>query len=171
MTPGRATPGTSRLREHGDDAHRGDDSRGPPPRPRTGPPGPRGWRRGGPERERFRVRWPGPCPGRDADRVARSDGRDQGRTTRGRPGTVRSWPLLLLALPAAVAYAAYALRAWLSAGSAVSARKRRFSRWSAIGSLLLGMAGQVAYHLLEQDRMTHAPWGVTTAVSCSGGRS
>ena len=59
----------------------------------------------------------------------------------------------------------------LSAGSAVSARTRRFSRWSAIGSLLLGMAGQVAYHLLEQDRMTHTPWGVTTAVSCSGGRS
>ena len=34
------------------------------------------------------------------------------------------------------------------------------------GSLLLGMAGQVAYHLLAQNRVTHAPWGVTTAVSC-----
>jgi hypothetical protein len=125
----------------------------------------------------------------------------------GPAGTARSWPLLLLALPAAVAvwsgwvgigqmtgfgqvhplpgiwgslhldtavtlpvgveaYAAYALRAWLSASGVVSGRTRRFARWSAIGSLVLGMAGQVAYHLLAQDRVTHAPWGVTTAVSC-----
>jgi len=121
--------------------------------------------------------------------------------------SVRSWPLLILALPAAVAvwsgwvgigqmtgfgqvhplpgiwgslhlntavtlpvgveaYAAYALRAWLSASNKVSVRTRRFARWSAIGSLLLGMAGQVAYHLLTQSRATHAPWGITTAVSC-----
>jgi hypothetical protein len=120
---------------------------------------------------------------------------------------VRSWPLLVLALPAAVAvwsgwvgigqmtsfgmvrplpgiwgslhlntavtlpvgveaYAAYALRAWLSPSNKVSARTRRFARWSAIGSLLLGMAGQVAYHLLTQSGATHAPWGITTAVSC-----
>jgi len=120
---------------------------------------------------------------------------------------VRSWPLLVLALPAAVAvwsgwvgigqmtgfgvvrplpgiwgslhlntavtlpvgveaYAAYALRAWLSTSNKVSARTRRFARWSAIGSLLLGMAGQVAYHLLTQSGATHAPWGITTAVSC-----
>ena len=37
---------------------------------------------------------------------------------------------------------------------------------SAIGSLLLGMAGQIAYHLLAQARAAHAPWGITTAVSC-----
>jgi hypothetical protein len=61
---------------------------------------------------------------------------------------------------------AYALRAWLSTSSMVSDRTRRFAQWSAIGSLMLGMAGQVAYHLLAQDRVTHAPWGVTTAVSC-----
>jgi hypothetical protein len=68
-------------------------------------------------------------------------------------------------LPVGVeAYAAYALRAWLS-GSA-SGRTRRFARWSAIGSLLLGMAGQVTYHLLSQARMSQAPWGITTAVSC-----
>jgi hypothetical protein len=64
------------------------------------------------------------------------------------------------------AYAAYALRAWLSASSTVSARTRAFARWSAIGSLVLGMAGQAACHLLAQDKVTHAPWGVTTAVSC-----
>lgn len=120
---------------------------------------------------------------------------------------VRSWPLLVLALPAAVtvwsgwvgigkmtgfgqvhplpgiwdslhldtavtlpvgveAYAAYALRAWLSPTCTLSSRTRRFARWSAAGSFLLGMAGQVAYHLLTQAHLTHAPWGVTTAVSC-----
>jgi hypothetical protein len=124
-----------------------------------------------------------------------------------RDQTVRSWPLLVLALPATVAvwsgwvgigqmtgfgqvyplpgifnslhldtavtlpvgveaYAAYALRAWLSASAVVSARTRQFARWSAIGSLILGMAGQVAYHLLAQAGATHAPWGITTAVSC-----
>ena len=70
-------------------------------------------------------------------------------------------------LPVGVeAYAAYALRAWLSASAAVSARTRRFACWSAIGSFLLGMAGQVAYHLLAQAQVRHAPWGITTAVSC-----
>jgi hypothetical protein len=29
---------------------------------------------------------------------------------------------------------------------------------SAIATLLLGMAGQVAYHLLTQAGTTHAPW-------------
>jgi len=127
------------------------------------------------------------------------------RTATGR--TLRSWPLLLLALPAAVAvwsgwvgigqmtgfgqvhplpgiwnslhlntavtlpigveaYAAYALRAWLTTGTAISARTRRFARRSAIGSLTLGMAGQVAYHLLAQTHVHRAPWTVTTAVSC-----
>ena len=123
----------------------------------------------------------------------------------GRP--VRSWPLLVLALPAAVAvwsgwvgigqmtgfgqihplpgiwdslhlntagtlpigveaYAAYALRAWLATGLSVSGRTRRFAKLSAIASLLLGMAGQVAYHLLTEAGAKHAPWGITMAVSC-----
>jgi hypothetical protein len=121
--------------------------------------------------------------------------------------SVRSWPLLLLALPASVAvwsgwvgigrltgfgevrplpgiwnslhldtavtlpvgveaYAAYALHAWLAGSVPLSVRTRQFAKWSAIGSLLLGMAGQVAYHLLTQAGATRAPWGVTTAVSC-----
>jgi hypothetical protein len=120
---------------------------------------------------------------------------------------LRSWPLLVLAAPAAVAvwsgwvgigqmtgfglvhplpgiwdslhvntavtlpvgveaYAAYALRAWLSRSQQVSLRTRRFAGWSALGSLLLGMAGQVAYHLLTQAGATRAPWEITTAVSC-----
>ena len=123
----------------------------------------------------------------------------------GRPA--RSWPLLVLAVPAAVAvwsgwvgigqmtgfgqmhplpgiwdsfhrntavtlpvgveaYAAYALRAWLATSLPVSGRTRRFAKWSAIASLLLGTARQVAYHLFTEAGARHAPWGITTAVSC-----
>jgi hypothetical protein len=120
---------------------------------------------------------------------------------------MRSWPLLVLAVPAAAevwsgwvgiaqktgfgavpllpgiwpsvhldtavtlpvgveCYAAYALRAWLAGGPAISERTRRFARWSAICSFALGMAGQVAFHLMDQDHVTRAPWGITTLVSC-----
>jgi hypothetical protein len=121
--------------------------------------------------------------------------------------TVRSWPLLVLAAPAAAevwsgwvgiarltgfglvcplpgiwpslhldtsitlpvgveAYAAYALRAWLSGEHSISGRTRRFAKWSAICSFALGMAGQVAYHLLAQAGTARAPGPVTTIVSC-----
>jgi hypothetical protein len=125
-----------------------------------------------------------------------------------RPGrAVRSWPLLVLAAPAAAevwsgwvgiaqrtgfgrvsplpgiwpslhldtaitlpvgveAYAAYALRAWLAREDWISARTRRFAKWSAICSFALGMAGQVAYHLLDQAGMARAPSTITTVVSC-----
>jgi hypothetical protein len=120
---------------------------------------------------------------------------------------VRSWPLLVLAAPAAAevwsgwvgiaqktgfglvsplpgiwpslhldtsitlpvgveAYAAYALRAWLATEHAVSDRTRRFAKWSAIFSFALGMAGQVAYHLLAQAGAARAPWPITMIVSC-----
>jgi len=139
---------------------------------------------------------PGPVPG-----VGRSG------AVRDRAKAIRSWPLLVLAVPAAAevwsgwvgiarltgfgvvpllpgiwpslhldtavtlpvgveCYAAYALRAWLAGGHAVSDRTRRFARWSAICSFALGMAGQVAFHLMDQDHVTRAPWGVTTLVSC-----
>lgn len=119
---------------------------------------------------------------------------------------VRSWPLILIALPAAVAtwsgwvglgsmtgfgpvnllpgigegltvntaitlpigveaYAAYALRAWLS-GSRVPRQARKFAKWSAIASLLVGSMGQIAYHLLEATGHSSAPWQVTVLVSC-----
>ena len=121
--------------------------------------------------------------------------------------TVRSWPLLVLAAPAAAevwsgwvgiaqktgfglvsplpgilpslhldtsitlpvgveAYAAYALRAWLADEHSISGRTRRFAKWSAICSFTLGLAGQVAYHLLAQAGTARAPWPVTTIVSC-----
>lgn len=121
------------------------------------------------------------------------------------PIRIRSWPVLLLALPAFVAiwsgwvglggltgfgvvhplpgiadgfainsaitlpigvetYAAYALRAWLTPAAPVQAR--RFAKYSAIGALLLGAAGQVAYHIMAAAHVTHAPVAVTTVVAC-----
>jgi hypothetical protein len=62
------------------------------------------------------------------------------------------------------AYAAYALRVWLS--TAVASRARRFAKWSAIGALALGAAGQVAYHLMVAAEITSAPWPITAALSC-----
>ncbi|WP_327088517.1 hypothetical protein OIE66_40415 [Nonomuraea sp. NBC_01738] len=69
-------------------------------------------------------------------------------------------------LPVGVeAYAAYALGAWLTHSRRVSTSTRRFARWSAIGSLILGALGQVAFHLLEVYGAGRTPWQVTTAVS------
>jgi hypothetical protein len=81
------------------------------------------------------------------------------------------WPSLSLdtavTLPVGVeCYAAYAMRAWLATDNAISDRTRRFARWSAVFSFALGMAGQVAFHLMDQDRITRAPWFITTLVSC-----
>jgi hypothetical protein len=145
----------------------------------------------------------GPVPARNAA-PAEAD-RSPAAVRPGRP--MRSWPLLVLAAPAAAevwsgwvgiaqktgfglvsplpgiwpslhlntsitlpvgveAYAAYALRAWLARDQAVSARTRRFARWSAICSFALGMAGQVAYHLLAQAGAARAPWPIITIVSC-----
>jgi len=59
-------------------------------------------------------------------------------------------------------YAAYALRAWLSGPT----QARRFAKWSAIGSLALGAAGQIAYHLLSASGVRTAPWPITTVVAC-----
>lgn len=44
-------------------------------------------------------------------------------------------------------YAAYSMYAWLTAVGLTNGT-RRFAMWSAFGSLALGMAGQVSYHLL-----------------------
>lgn len=62
-------------------------------------------------------------------------------------------------------YAAFAMRVWLS-DSTGSGRAREFAKWSTVGSLALGMAGQVAYHLMSAAGMTRAPWPITTLVSC-----
>jgi hypothetical protein len=118
---------------------------------------------------------------------------------------VRSWPVVLLALPAMVAiwsgwvglgklagfgvmhplpgtpwdgltldtaitlpvgmeaYAAFAIRVWLS--GQVPDQARRFAKVSAITSLVVGWAGQGGYHLLAAADAESAPWPVTLLVS------
>jgi hypothetical protein len=85
------------------------------------------------------------------------------------PGIVDpgSWATIdsAITLPIGVeAYAAYALYVWLS--GRVPARARRFAKWSAIASLVVGALGQVAFHQMNAHDIAAAPWGITTAVSC-----
>ncbi|GGL44146.1 hypothetical protein [Nocardia jinanensis] len=96
-----------------------------------------------------------------------------------------------ITLPIGVeAYAAYAMYVWLS-GRCRNDSTVSFAKWSSIGALLLGAAGQIAYHLLEQAQADErsaaqavaaaaaaasgqiaervvlgAPWWITTFVSC-----
>jgi len=71
-----------------------------------------------------------------------------------------------ITLPVGIeSYGAYALFAWLGLKSA-SSRTRDFARKSAIGALILGCLGQVAYHLLAAARWTEAPWLVVVGVAC-----
>ncbi|WP_280316384.1 hypothetical protein [Nocardia wallacei] len=62
-------------------------------------------------------------------------------------------------------YASYALYVWLS-GRIRSDRTRSYAKVSAIGSLILGATGQVAYHLMRAAGVTAAPWPVTVLVAC-----
>lgn len=71
-----------------------------------------------------------------------------------------------IVLPLGVeAYSAYALGAYLTSRR-LSEATRRFARKSALGSLVLGLLGQIAYHLLAAAQIHRAPWWVTTAVAC-----
>ncbi|MGW3346816.1 hypothetical protein ACWDA3_26185 [Nonomuraea rubra] len=83
------------------------------------------------------------------------------------PGILDSFTIdTSITLPIGVeAYAGYAIAAWLS-DRRIAPGTRRFAKWSALGSLLLGMLGQVAYHLLVVAGFKVAPWQVVTAVSC-----
>jgi hypothetical protein len=70
-----------------------------------------------------------------------------------------------ITLPVGIeSYGAYALSVWLSGRA--SERTRLFARRSAVGALVLGCFGQVAYHLLAAARWTEAPWPVVVAVAC-----
>ena len=73
-----------------------------------------------------------------------------------------------ITLPVGVeAYGAYALGAWLTPGT--RSRTRVFARHPAIGALalgMLGMLGQVVYHLLAAAHAKAAPWPVVVLVSC-----
>lgn len=72
---------------------------------------------------------------------------------------------LAITLPIGVeVYSAYAMSVWL--GGRVNGRAaRQFASWSALSSLLVGAAGQVAYHLMDAAGMTVAPWWVTAVVA------
>src|SRR5690606_34718418 len=61
-------------------------------------------------------------------------------------------------------YAAYALYVWLS--GRVTGRALVMARRSAVASLIVGAAGQVAYHLLAAAGVESAPWWITAAVAC-----
>lgn len=68
-------------------------------------------------------------------------------------------------LPISVeAYAAYALRCWLTART-ITPRARTFARRSAITSLVIGAAAQIAFHLMTAAGLNHAPWPVTVGVA------
>jgi hypothetical protein len=135
--------------------------------------------------------WHGRTGGLDRDDPVPRPVADRSSAVPSSARTVRSWPLVVLAAPAAAevwsgwvgiaqktgfglvsplpgiwpslhldttitlpvgveAYAAYALRAWLAREDWICDRTRRFAKWSAICSFVLGMAGQVAYHLMAQ---------------------
>jgi hypothetical protein len=82
------------------------------------------------------------------------------------PGIGDGWTVnSAIVLPISVeAYAAYALRVWLST-SHHSVRTIRFARRSTITSLVVGGAAQVAYHLLSAAGYRQAPWVVTMLVA------
>ncbi len=82
------------------------------------------------------------------------------------PGIV-AWHLnTAITLPVGIeAYGAYALGAWLTP-AAVPARAQTFARRSAIGALVLGMTGQVIFHLLAAAHAHRAPWPVVVLVAC-----
>ena len=61
------------------------------------------------------------------------------------------------------AYAAYALRVWLTTPPGPA---RDFARTSAILALTVGALGQAAYHLMTALGVTAAPWPVVVLVAC-----
>ena len=61
-------------------------------------------------------------------------------------------------------YAAYSMYAWLAAAH-LSTPTRRFAKWSALGSLVLGMAGQAAYHVMASQGTVKAPVEIVIVVS------
>lgn len=71
-----------------------------------------------------------------------------------------------ITLPIGVeAYAVYAL-AVATSGRLQKVGARRYAWASAAAALLIGMAGQVTYHLLAAAGARAAPWWIVTAVSC-----
>ncbi|HYT94347.1 MAG TPA: hypothetical protein VEL76_36870, partial [Gemmataceae bacterium] len=53
---------------------------------------------------------------------------------------------------------------WLTT-QPITPRARTFARRSAITSLIIGAAAQIAYHLMSAAGLHHAPWPVTICVA------
>lgn len=66
------------------------------------------------------------------------------------------------------AYAAYAFRVWLADENVfyVPPRARQFARWSSMAALILGVIGQVIFHVLSASGVKAADGIVTALVSC-----
>jgi hypothetical protein len=80
------------------------------------------------------------------------------------PGFV-GWEInTAITLPIGVeTYAAYALYVWLSGRS--GPKSKSFARASALGSLILGAVGQVAFHVMTANGVTKAPDVIITIVA------
>lgn len=61
------------------------------------------------------------------------------------------------------AYAAYAMRCWLATG--IGQRLRDYARGTAIAAFILGLIGQVSFHLMSAAGWATAPWLVVMFVS------
>ena len=83
------------------------------------------------------------------------------------PGIAPGWtPDTAVTLPLGMeAYAGYALKVWLAPPPGLSEFGRTFARRSTIASLTIGVAGQVAYHLMAAAGVTEAPPAITAFVS------
>jgi len=81
------------------------------------------------------------------------------------PG-IFSWHLnTAITLPVGIeSYGAYALYVWL--GGHGSDRTRTWAKKSAIGALVLGCLGQLAFHLMVAAGWARAPWYVVMLVAC-----
>ena len=82
------------------------------------------------------------------------------------PGIIDADVDLSITLPLGMeAYAAWATGAWLT-DRPMDASARRFAKWSALASLVVGGMGQVAYHLLAAAGVEKAPWPLVIVVAC-----
>jgi hypothetical protein len=83
------------------------------------------------------------------------------------PGIADSFELnSAITLPIGVeAYSAYALGTWLT-GRPMPATARRFAGWSSLIALVLGLVGQVVYHVLATTGHVTAPVAVVVFVAC-----
>ena len=71
-----------------------------------------------------------------------------------------------ITLPVGVeAYAMYALSVATTTAQ-ITRAARRFAWISSVVALVLGMVGQVAYHLMSANHITTAPWPIVAGVSC-----